>query len=35
MNSKHRVVSIIVRGALLACALGAGIALAAAPLATP
>jgi hypothetical protein len=35
MNSKHRVVSIIVRGALLACALGAGIALAAAPAATP
>ena len=35
MNSKHRVVSIIVRGAVLACALGAGIALAAAPLATP
>ena len=35
MNSKHRVVSIIVRGAALACALGAGIALAAAPLATP
>jgi hypothetical protein len=34
MNSKHRVVSIIVRGALLACALGAGIALAAAPAAT-
>jgi len=35
MNFKHRVVSIIVRGAVLACALGAGIALAAAPLATP
>jgi hypothetical protein len=35
MNSKHRVVSIIVRGAVLACALGAGIALAAAPAATP
>jgi hypothetical protein len=35
MNFKHRVVSIIVRGALLACALGTGIALAAAPLATP
>jgi hypothetical protein len=35
MNSKHRVVSIIVRGAALACALGAGIALAAAPAATP
>ena len=35
MNSKHRVVSIIVRGAVLACALSAGIALAAAPLATP
>jgi hypothetical protein len=31
MNSKHRVVSIIVRGALLACACGAGMALAAAP----
>jgi hypothetical protein len=35
MNFKHRVVSIIVRGALLACALGAGIALAATPAATP
>jgi hypothetical protein len=35
MNSKHRVVSIIVRGAVLACALGAGIALAAVPAATP
>lgn len=36
MNSKHRVVSIIVRGAvLLACAWGAGVALAAAPMATP
>jgi hypothetical protein len=35
MNSKHRVVSIIVRGAVLACAWGAGIALAAAPAATP
>jgi hypothetical protein len=35
MNSKHRVVSIIVRGAVLACALGAGIALAAAPKAAP
>jgi hypothetical protein len=35
MNSKHRVVSIIVRGALLACALGAGIALAASSAATP
>src|SRR5271169_3084208 len=35
MNSKHRVVSIIARAAVLACALGAGIALAAAPLATP
>ena len=35
MNSKHRVVSIIVRGAVLACALGAGIALAAAPAPTP
>ena len=35
MNSKHRVVSIIVRGAVLACALGAGIALAAAPAVTP
>jgi hypothetical protein len=29
MNSKHRVVSIIVRGALLACACAAGVALAA------
>jgi hypothetical protein len=35
MNSKHRVVSIIVRGAVLACALSAAIALAAAPAATP
>jgi hypothetical protein len=35
MNPKHRVVSIIVRGAVLVCALGAGIALAAAPAATP
>jgi hypothetical protein len=35
MNLKHRVVSIIVRGAVLSCALGAGIALAAAPAATP
>ncbi len=35
MNFKHRVVSIIVRGAVLACALGAGIALAVAPAATP
>ena len=35
MNSKHRVVSIIVRGAVLACALGAGIALAAGPAAAP
>jgi hypothetical protein len=35
MNSKHRVVSIIVRGAVLACALCAGIALAAAPAAAP
>jgi hypothetical protein len=35
MNPKHRVVSIIVRAAVLACALGAGIALAAAPAATP
>jgi hypothetical protein len=35
MNSKHRVVSIIVRAAVLACALGAGTALAAAPAATP
>ena len=31
MNSKHRVVSIIVRGALLASACGAGMALATAP----
>ena len=35
MNSKHRVVSIIVRGAVLVCALSAGIALAAAPAAAP
>jgi hypothetical protein len=35
MNPKHRVVSIIVRAAVLACALGAGITLAAAPAAAP
>jgi hypothetical protein len=35
MNPKHRVVSIIMRAAVLACALGAGIALAVAPAATP
>jgi len=35
MKPKHRIVSIIVRGAVLACTFGAGISLAAAPAATP